>query len=83
MLLDEQRAISLEGKTVLTRSPIFCKTGMTDFCEKCVGEALAAIPHAIGAENTSVASKFMDIMMASAHAKELKTARMDVMSAFT
>ncbi|MNO25629.1 hypothetical protein D3C76_154710 [compost metagenome] len=83
VLLDEQRAISLEGSTVLTRSPIFCKTGMTDFCEKCVGEALAAIPHAIGAENTSVASKFMDIMMASAHAKELKTAKLNVLEAFT
>ena len=83
VLLDEQRAISLEGKTVLTRSPIFCKTGATDFCAKCVGEALAAIPHAIGAENTSVASKFMDIMMASAHAKELKTAKLNILEAFT
>lgn len=82
-LLDEARAKSLEGKVVLTRSPIFCKTKGTDFCAKCVGEALAAIPHAIGSENTSVASKFMDIMMASAHAKELKTAQLDLHAAFT
>jgi len=82
-LIDAERAKSLEGKTVLTRSPLFCKTGMTDFCEKCVGEALAAIPHAIGAENVSVASKFMDIMMASAHAKELKTAKLNITEAFT
>ena len=82
-LLTEDRAKSLEGKTIRTRSPQFCKTGGTDFCAKCVGDALAAIPFAIGAESTSVASKFMDIMMASAHAKELKTAKLDVMAAFT
>lgn len=82
-LLTEERAKSLEGKTILTRSPQFCKTGGTDFCAKCVGEALAAIGFAIGAESTSVASKFMDIMMASAHAKELKTAKLNVLEAFT
>ena len=83
VLLTEERAKSLEGKTIRTRSPQFCKTGGTDFCERCVGEALAAIPFAIGAESTSVASKFMDIMMASAHAKELKTAKLNVLEAFT
>ncbi|MNJ74554.1 hypothetical protein D3C77_714980 [compost metagenome] len=83
MLLTEERAKSLEGKTIRTRSPQFCTTGGTDFCAKCVGEALAAIPFAIGAESTSVASKFMDIMMASAHAKELKTAKLNVLEAFT
>lgn len=83
ILLTEERAKSLEGKTILTRSPQFCKTQGTDFCAKCVGEALAAISFAIGAESTSVASKFMDIMMASAHAKELKTAKLDIMEAFT
>jgi len=82
-LIDETRAKALEGKTVLTRSPLFCKTPGTDFCEKCVGVALAAIPHAIGSENTSVASTFMDIMMASAHAKELKTAKLNFVEAFT
>lgn len=83
VLLTEERAKSLEGKTILSRSPLFCKTGGSDFCAKCVGTALAAIPHAIGAENTSVASKFMDIMMASAHAKELKTAKLNITEAFT
>jgi hypothetical protein len=37
----------------------------------------------LAAENTSGASKFMDIMMASAHAKELKTAELDLHKAFT
>jgi hypothetical protein len=82
-VVDAARAKALEGKTFLSRSPSFCKTGATDFCERCVGEALAAIPHALGAENVSVASKFMDIMMASAHAKELKTAKLNILEAFT
>ncbi|MCY1280910.1 hypothetical protein D9M68_19820 [compost metagenome] len=82
-VISEERAKALEGKTVLTRSPLFCKTGSTDFCAKCVGEALAAIPNAISSENTSVASNFMSIMMASAHAKELNTAQLNFEEAFT
>ena len=83
VLIDEERAKSLEGKQILTRSPLFCKTARTDFCAKCVGQALAAIPNAISSENTSVASQFMDIMMASAHAKELNTAKLNFEEAFT
>lgn len=83
VLLDEARAIAMEGKSILTRSPQYCKVSSTDFCAKCVGAALAAIGNAIGAESVSVASQFMDIMMASAHAKELKTARLDLKTAFT
>ena len=82
-VVTEERAKAMEGKVILTRSPLFCKTGLTDFCEKCVGEALAAIPNAITSENTSVASRFMDIMMASAHAKELNTAQLNFEEAFT
>lgn len=81
--ISEERAKSLEGKSILTRSPLFCKTQGTDFCAKCVGAALAAIPNAISSENTSVASAFMSIMMASAHAKELATAELDFEKAFT
>jgi hypothetical protein len=83
LLITEDRAKTLEGKTVLTRSPLFCKTGATDFCARCVGEALAAIPNAISSENTSVASHFMMIMLASAHAKELNTAQLNFEEAFT
>lgn len=82
-VIDSDRAKALEGKTVLTRSPMFCRTKGPDFCATCVGQALAAIPHAIGAENTSIASQFMSIMMASAHAKELKTAKLNITEAFT
>ncbi|MNY06436.1 hypothetical protein D3C86_1391940 [compost metagenome] len=81
--MDEARAKSFEGKSVLTRSPMFCKTSGSGFCAKCVGEALAALPFGLAAENTSVASKFMDIMMASAHAKELRTATLNFTQAFT
>lgn len=81
--IDEARAKEIEGKTILTRSPSFCKTKGTDFCARCVGDALAAVPYALAQEATAVASKFMDIMMASAHAKELKTAKLDFDNAFT
>lgn len=81
-LLDKERLKEVAGKTILTRSPQYCKTKLTDYCEKCAGQRLASDPHVIGAENTAVASMFMDIMMASAHAKELKTAELDFRAVF-
>lgn len=81
--IDETRAKEIEGTTILTRSPSFCKTDGTDFCARCVGDALASIPFALAQEATAIASKFMDVMMASAHAKELKTAKLDFEASFT
>lgn len=80
--LTEDRLPALAGKVVKTRSPIYCKTGHTDYCAKCCGQRLASNPFGVGAENTGVASMFMGIMMASAHAKELKTADLDFRLAF-
>lgn len=80
--LDEARLNEMSGKFVVTRSPNYCKTAHTDYCAKCCGERLASNPFGLGAENTSVASMFMSIMMASAHAKELVTAPLDFRSAF-
>lgn len=74
---------SVTGKYVTLRYPTYCKTDHTDFCAKCSGRRLADNPHMVAAENTSVASMFMSIMMASAHAKELKTAELDFRTAFS
>lgn len=73
---------SVANKIIVTRSPQFCKTGSSDYCAKCAGQRLAGNPFGVAAENTSVASMFMDVMMASAHAKELKTAPLDFRNAF-
>jgi hypothetical protein len=80
--LTKERLQQVSGKKVTTRSPNYCKTGHTDYCAKCCGLRLSSNPYGLGAENTSVASMFMAIMMASAHAKELKTARLDFRKAF-
>lgn len=82
-LITKERLPSLEGKTIRTRTPLYCKTKGVDYCAKCVGEALASVPTSVGSENTAVASQYMDIMMASAHAKELKTTKIDFKAAFT
>lgn len=80
--LDKEYLKVVSGKYITTRSPNYCKTPHTDYCAKCAGGRLAANPYMIGAENTAVASMFMDIMMASAHAKELKTAPLDFRAVF-
>lgn len=81
-ILDKATLPSVSGKTITVRSPQFCKTKLSDYCAKCAGQRLANNPFGVAAENTSVASMFMSVMMASAHAKELKTAPLDFRNAF-
>lgn len=82
VLLTPEVLESIKGKVIKTRSPNFCKADKTDYCVKCAGKRLGDNPFAVGSEATAVASMFMDVMMASAHAKELKTAPLAFKSAF-
>lgn len=82
VVLDEERLKKVANTTIMTRSPQFCKGGKTDYCAKCAGMRLAENPYSVGSEATAVASMFMSVMMASAHAKELKTAALDFKKVF-
>lgn len=72
-LLDEDTLKSLVGKTIVVRSPMYCKAPKTDFCVKCVGNPNSENPKALGSAVASVGSEFMSIFMAAAHATQLKT----------
>lgn len=81
--LDVDYLQSKVGQTLEVRSPLYCKTGLADFCEKCMGDTNAANPMSLGAEASQIGSAFMYVMMKAAHAKELKTARLRVDSFLT
>lgn len=72
--LDADRVKSLMGQPVEIRSPLFCKAPHGDYCQYCMGSINSSSPTSIGTSASKVGSTFMDVMMASAHAKELKTA---------
>lgn len=81
--LTEEYLKSKIGHSLVVRSPLYCKTGLADFCEKCMGDTNAANPMSLGAEASQIGSAFMYVMMKAAHAKELKTARLRVSSFLT
>lgn len=65
------------GKVIRLRSPQYCKAEETDYCKICCGDRLAAHPNAIAMEFTAYGSKFMDMYMQAAHAKELTVREID------
>lgn len=77
-LLTEENLPALRGMTIEARSPLYCLTSASDYCEKCMGAHNAENPLGMGSAASDVGSAFMSIMMASAHAKELITARLKV-----
>lgn len=77
---DLQKAV---GTEIEIRSPLFCKTGLADFCEICMGKSNSETPLSMGSRASDVGSTFMYIMMSAAHAKELKTARLQTKTFLT
>lgn len=71
------------GKTVILRTPQYCKLLLTDYCSKCCGDRLADSPAAVSAAVASVGSTFMGIYMAAAHGKALTVAELDYLTAIT
>lgn len=69
---------SLIGQKIMVRSPQYCQTPHSDFCATCMGDKNSENPNGLGSAASDVGSLFMSIMMASAHAKELKTAPLRV-----
>lgn len=61
------------GKTITLRTPMFCKTPKTGFCETCMGRKASENPNALGALAAEVGSTLMSLMMAAMHGKSLKT----------
>lgn len=59
-------------------SPMYCLTEHGDMCEVCAGKKLTAYRDGVGSMMQDMPSTMMARMMASAHAKALKTVRLDI-----
>jgi hypothetical protein len=77
-LLDAEILATLKDQYIDVRTPQYCKTAASDFCQKCMGAHNSENPLGLGSGASDVGSTFMSVMMASAHAKQLKTARLKV-----
>ena len=65
------------GKAVRVRSPMFCKSPMTDYCEICIGPRLAATPYGAATAISEMGSVMMLISMKAMHGKVLATQKWD------
>jgi len=65
------------GKTVLVRSPMYCKADKTDFCHTCIGTNLSNNPTSVSVAITNFGSVMMYINMKAGHSKGLNLAKMN------
>lgn len=65
------------GKTVMRRSPAFCRGLKATICAVCAGPRLAENPTALSTAVADLGSAFMGYSMSAMHGKELVTARFD------
>ena len=83
LVVNDEDASTYLGKKIMVRSPMYCKLTSTDFCKVCVGKRLALNPNGLSTAVSEYGSTFLSIYLAAAHAKSLKLARMDFMTAIS
>ena len=71
------------GKTVLVRSPQFCRAPETDFCKKCMGDKLSISPNSLASSASEVGSVFMNTFMKRMHGNALVLAKYDFTKSMT
>lgn len=59
-------------------SPLYCLQGHGDMCSTCAGKKISRFADGVGSMVQDIPSTMMARMMASAHAKQLKTVPLDV-----
>lgn len=74
VLLTAENIDKYVGKTLIIRSPMYCKTEGANFCATCIGLQLAANPTALSAYAAGVGSTFMLISMSAMHGKTMSIA---------
>lgn len=66
------------GKTLMVRSPMYCKLSFTDYCKVCVGDRLALNPTGLSIAVSSYGSVLLNVFMQGAHARSLELAKMNI-----
>ncbi len=76
-MIDEDNYGDYLGKVVSLRSPMYCKLTHTDYCEACMGRDLSRTPTAASIAISDYGNTFLSIYLKAAHAKSLKTKKLD------
>ncbi len=83
VVIDEQNIKPYLGKTVILRSPMYCKTPKNGYCKVCCGPKLSINPTGLSTAVSEYGSAFLGMYMSAAHAKAVKLATIDLETAFT
>lgn len=76
--ITEENVKDLIDKTIVMRSPLFCRTDRAAFCATCIGKKYAAHKTGLATAAANVTNIFMGIFMSSMHGKELSVQRWDI-----
>ena len=75
--IDEKNYGAYLGRKIELRTPLYCLFPMTDYCETCVGRNLARSPTATSVGIAAYGNTFLLLFLKAAHAKALKTKKLD------
>lgn len=70
-ITDVQQLSEYQNRYIVMRSPMYCKSGQTDYCSVCVGPKLALTPNALATSFSDYGNVFMKLSMAQNHGKVL------------
>lgn len=76
-ITEEDTDTNYLGKTLMVRSPMYCKLSSTDFCSKCLGKNLSLNPTGLSLAVSNYGSAFMLLMLKRMHASTLSIAKVD------
>lgn len=65
------------GKTLMVRSPMYCKLDRTDFCKKCLGKKLSLNPTGLSIAVSNYGSIFMGLFLKKMHTSTLSLVKLD------
>lgn len=74
----KEQAGTYLGKTLMVRSPLYCKLTYTDFCSTCVGANLAQTTTGLSLAIAAYGSSMMLISLKSAHSSGVKTQKLNI-----
>ncbi len=82
-LIDEKNGPSFIGKSIIKRSPQFCKGPDGKFCRVCMGTPNTESPHALAAYTSAITSTLMNLEMKKMHSNTLSTTLYDITSSIS
>lgn len=81
--LTEDNIDSYVGQVIEMRTPLFCRTAKSSYCEICIGKRYAEHKTGLATAASNIGSTLMLIFMKAMHGVELKTKKLDLKASLT